>query len=293
MNSPMPNFYELFHFDRAATGEQLGRDIAGRDLDLEREGVADTDPRRRQLQTAFAVLTDEHRRATYDDALSASLRMTWDDLEHLGNFGSFPDANLRPQAPTYPQAQPQAGASAYNYPTYTPQAPQPGQVGDPFASASSYTAGVPAYQPYGAQHAGLTRPSAWPRFGMVFLDGLLFAIVSSMLLVAVDTSTWVGGVIVGLLGLAWFLGFETQTGASPAKHLFGYTVRDQTTGEKLSWEQSLKRQWWRAVNVVPGVGTLVAFFAMIAIGMSIKPETGFIGSHDRWANAEVVKKAGR
>lgn len=285
MTSPMPNLYEILSLDRSASSEQLARAIADRDLELEQRMLPDTDPQRRQLHTAFSVLADERRRATYDEALSSSRALEWSDLEYLGNFGSFPDPVFRPQ----PQPAPQVPSNPYNYPIYSPEAPAPGPVSNPFAHASGYTAPVPA--PVPDVHAD--RPSAGLRLGMMLLDGLTFSMVSGLLLWGSSSENVFSGILVGLVGVAWFLGFEVLTGASPVKHLFGYQVRDSATGEKLSWEQSLKRQWWRAVSVVPGIGWLASFIGMIAIGTSIKPQTGFIGSHDRWAGAEVVRKPGR
>lgn len=291
MTSPMPNLYEILSLDRSASSEQLARAIADRDLELEQRMLPDTDPQRRQLHTAFSVLADEQRRATYDEALSSSRTLEWSDLEYLGNFGSFPDPVFRPQPAPQPAPPPQS--NPYNYPTYSPEAPAPGPMSNPFTQP--YTAPTPA--PYGGPapvpdvHAD--RPSAGLRLGMALLDGLTFSMVSGLLLVGANSENVFSGMLVGLVGVAWFLGFEVLTGASPVKHLFGYQVRDSATGEKLSWEQSLKRQWWRAVSVVPVIGWLASFIGMIAIGTSIKPQTGFIGSHDRWAGAEVVRKPGR
>lgn len=281
MTSPIPDLYTQFGLDRSATAEELGRELAGRDLEFEQQMLPTTDPRRRQLHTAFAVLADDRRRATYDEALAGQRRLEWSDLEYLGNFGSLPDPVFRPQPAPGPSP-----SNPYNYPTYTPEAPTPDPVANPFAHASGYTAPVPAVPT-------ADRPGAGTRLGLLLLDGLAFSMVSGMLFWSTSSESVLGGLAVSLVGLAWFLGFEVLTGASPAKHLFGYEVRDSTTGKKLSWEQSAKRQWWRIAGLIPLIGWLVSFVGMIAIGTSIKPQTGFIGSHDRWAGAEVVRKSGR
>lgn len=287
MTSPTPDLYALLSLDRSASTAELARVIADRDLELDQQLLPDTDPRRRQLHTAFAVLAEERNRATYDEALASARSLDWSDLEYLGNFGSFPDPVFRPQP--QPQAAPPLQSNPYNYPTYSPETPAPGPVSNPFGHASAYTSPTPAPLPgYQAD-----RPSAGLRLGMMLLDGLTFSMVSGLLLWGANSENVLSGILVGLVGVAWFLGFEVLTGASPVKHLFGYEVRDSTTGEKLSWEQSAKRQWWRLVSVVPGIGWLVSFIGMIAIGTSIKPENGLIGSHDRWAGAEVARKSGR
>lgn len=278
MNSPTPNLYQLHGLDRSASADELGRVLAQRDLDMENQAVPDTDPRRRQLHTAFVVLADDTRRATYDDALDASLSLTWDDLEYLGNFGTLPDPQIYSRQP-----QPEPQSTPYNYPPYTP--PQP-QV-DPFANPSQYTAGVPVHQPTA------DRPSAGLRLGMMLLDGILLSMLTGLLVLAFGAGEGAGWLLSSIAALAYFIGFEVYTGASPVKHFFGYQVRDINTGKNLSLEQSAKRQWWRIVNIVPGIGWLISFIGAIAIGTSINPSNQFIGSHDRWAGAEVVRKPGR
>lgn len=287
MTSPTPDLYQIHGLDRSASAEELGRVIAERDLDLEMQAISDSDPRRRQLHTAFAVLAAEDRRATYDDALDAGLSLTWDDLEYLGNFGALPDLSLYPQPGPQMQQSPQPQPNSYNYPTYTPTQPQP----DPFANPSQYTAGVPAYQ--AAAAAPADRPGAGLRLGMMLLDGLAASMVTGVFAAMLGADGFLSWLIVSLVGLAYFLGFEVYTGASPVKHLFGYEVRDSATGGKLTLEQSAKRQWWRIINIVPGIGSLIALVGMIVIGTSINPANQNIGSHDRWAGAEVVRKPGR
>lgn len=282
MTSPMPNLYQLHGLDRSASADELGRVLAQRDLDLENQALPDTDPRRRQLHTTFAVLADDVRRATYDDALDASLSLTWDDLEYLGNFGMLPDPQIFPSSQPQPQPQPEQEPTPYNYPTYTPPPPQ----ADPFATPSQYTAGMPVHQP------SSDRPSAGLRLGMMLLDGLLLSMLTGLIAV-VFGGGGAGWLLNSVIALAYFIGLEVYTGASPVKHLFGYQVRDISTGKNLSLEQSAKRQWWRLVNIVPGIGTVISFIGAIVIGTSINSTNQYIGSHDRWAGAEVVRKPGR
>ncbi|MDO5669863.1 MAG: RDD family protein [Corynebacterium sp.] len=296
MNS-IPDLYAMFQLDRSDSANDLGRSLANRDQELERQMVPEHDPRRRQVHTAFAVLSDERRRSTYDDALRASLNVSWSDLEHLGTFGSFPDPSIMPP-------QQRRSAADYGYPTHTATPPSQSNSGlvNPFelpAQAPS-PAPMPAYQPqpsYSASPAGASadRPPGMTRLGMMLLDGLLVTLIAGVVLTTGIAGSSDSGMAIlsAMIGAAWGIGFEVLTGASPVKHLFGYQVRDSTTGEKLSWEQSAKRQWWRLVNIIPGIGQVITFFGMIAIGMSIKESNGFIGSHDRWAGAEVVRKPGR
>lgn len=292
MNSPSLDLYLLFGLDRTSTTDELGLLILAKDASLQNTGVPAEDPRRRQLETAYAVLSDEAKRRSYDDSLGASLALGWRDLEHLGNFGTLPDSQVQP--PPYQSQQ----TSPQGYPMYHQQPPTtaPHAAANPFTNPSNYTAQVPSYQPYGMSPAPVSsqdRPGAGLRLGMMLLDGIAAGVVSTVAASIVGFNDVLSWLVASVVGLAYFIGLESYTGASPVKHLFGYEVRDAKSGEKPTLEQSAKRQWWRIVALIPGLGTLVAFVGMIVIGSSIKPENNYIGVHDRWAGVEVVRKPGR
>ncbi|WP_363321505.1 RDD family protein [Corynebacterium stationis] len=67
-------------------------------------------------------------------------------------------------------------------------------------------------------------------------------------------------------------------------------MRDVDTHEKLSIEQSIKRQWFRSILIVPGLGQTIGFIGAVVTQFTINPANEQRGAHDRWANAEVVKK---
>ncbi|TRX43658.1 RDD family protein [Corynebacterium guaraldiae] len=96
--------------------------------------------------------------------------------------------------------------------------------------------------------------------------------------------------ISGIITVAYYICFEVLVGATPAKLIAGYTVRDVTTREKLTWQQSIKRNWWRVASLVPLVGPLIAFFGALYVVTTIDPKNALRGQHDIMANAEVVKK---
>lgn len=266
------DLYRSLGLDPADETASLRILINGKDAQLESLGVNPQDPRRQQLQIAYAVLGDADNRQQYDAAMLQQRPLSWDDVTYLGNFGSLPHVDpftphpqaAAPAMPTYSQ-QPQSGP--YPHPQYQQQGLSP--------------------QVYGE---GADRASAGIRLGMMLVDGLILSVAS---LIAAGLFAWAGPLALvasTLVMLFYIIGFETRTGATPAKHMFGYEVRDVETKAKLSIEQSAKRNWWRLVNLVPGIGGLISFIGMIAIGTSIKSETGNRGSHDRWSGTEVVRK---
>lgn len=93
-----------------------------------------------------------------------------------------------------------------------------------------------------------------------------------------------------IITVAYYICFEVRVGATPAKLIAGYTVRDATTHNKLTWQQSIKRNWWRVASLVPLVGPLIAFFGALYVVTTIGPKNALRGQHDIMANAEVVKK---
>ena len=104
-----------------------------------------------------------------------------------------------------------------------------------------------------------------------------------------DNSVWIVS-ISSIFTVAYYICFEVLAGATPAKLIGGYTVRDLTTHEKLTWQQSIKRNWWRVASLVPIIGPLVAFFGALYVVTTIGPKNALRGQHDIMANAEVVKK---
>lgn len=139
-------------------------------------------------------------------------------------------------------------------------------------------------------------PRATPgtRVVLAVIDYVIAAIgVSLLLSVGVYNSTlkevWLTS-FSGVITVAYYICFEVLVGATPAKLIAGYTVRDVTTREKLTWQQSIKRNWWRVASLVPLIGPLIAFFGALYVVTTIGPKNALRGQHDIMANAEVVKK---
>lgn len=122
------------------------------------------------------------------------------------------------------------------------------------------------------------------------IAGLAASMVAGLGFAGVDDGdVWVVSVT-SLCMVAYYICFEVLVGATPAKLIGGYTVRDVNTHNKLSWKQSLERNWWRVASLVPLIGPLVAFFGALYVVTTIGPKNNLRGQHDIMANAEVVKK---
>src|SRR5699024_840973 len=58
-------------------------------------GVTANDPRRKEIQLCYSILSKPEVRKHYDEALSAGRKITWPEIEHLANFESWPDPVTR------------------------------------------------------------------------------------------------------------------------------------------------------------------------------------------------------
>ena len=318
-----PDLYKHMKLDAADECAALGILLAARDADLEGHGVTANDPRRKEIQLCYSILSKPEVRKHYDDAIAAGRKITWPEVEHLANFGTWPDPVTRMNVSESPQqthgwskpqgrpqqgpqrqqpqqfAQPQPQQSPQQQPqqapyaqTQQPQASPYAQPFNPYQQPNHQHQQIVPQQTQGVYHPSVDpavadRPSSGTRVGMAFLDYFLLSIVP-LALVAGDSV--VAGVVAGILVAVLFVGTEVAFGGSPAKLMLGYRVRDVNTGEKLSIEKSIKRQWFRSILIVPGLGQTVGLIGAIATSFTINPANELRGAHDRWADAEVVKK---
>lgn len=169
-----------------------------------------------------------------------------------------------------------------------------------------HNANLPAAQRYADAVAAnpeveriAARPSAGGRFGMALFDGFLATAASGLVggllaagggVLSDAMNGTLGFVVFTLLFIAYFLGFETYMGGTPVKRMMGYKVANVETGRNLTLGESAKRQWFRVVQIIPGLGSLVSMGGSLFVLASISPSNELRGSHDRWADAEVTKK---
>lgn len=248
--TPAPNLYTHFTLDPRATSRELSVQLAAADAHLEGTGFVPEDPERQELAVAARILTEPSSRATYDQGLERGNQPTWAQLEQFAETGRWA------MEPEVDSARPM-GATARG--SDTAQRATPGN-----------------------------------RVLMAIIDyffaALMVSFIVSVSFIDPDShSMWIVS-ISSLFTVAYYLFFEVYAGATPAKLIGGYTVRDITTHEKLTWPQSIKRNWWRVASLVPLLGPLIAFFGALYVVTTIGPKNALRGQHDIMAHAEVVKK---
>ena len=113
-----------------------------------------------------------------------------------------------------------------------------------------------------------------------------------MLFLVTDTlsSYWVTGLFTGLLTFLYFLAFETGQGWTPGKKLLGLRVHGPGGAPKPTAQQSAIRNVWTLFPIVPFVGGLLAFIAIIVIAVTINSSPTKQGKHDEIAGGTQVVK---
>ena len=295
----VPDLYETYDLNRDDSCQELGILLAGKDARAEAVGIAAESQERRRLSTVYAVLSSPDKRRRYDNAANAGDSPTWKQLEYLSNFGSWPP----PEASYYDAQQEKAQSNQVRNPAGTPARPYveagPGPAYNPY-QPNMAAANVPA-QYQGQYMAPMPnsprRPSAGTRLAMHLLDVVFLnaiAIIPFGSIVSMTNGGWLETVLpASFYTLAFILYFvlsDTFLGGTPAKLMCGYRVRDRETRQKLSLVQSLKRNWIRAVTIIPFIGYPVGFIGSVVSLMTISPRNRLTGAHDDLANAEVVKR---
>ncbi len=155
--------------------------------------------------------------------------------------------------------------------------PQPGQYGGPggYPSAGS------------GEPGGLLL-----RWVARIIDGILVGIVSWVLIFITDSLSnfWVTGLFTGLLMFVYFVAFEVSIGSTPGKKLLGLSVHGPGGATKPTAAQSAIRNSWTLLPIVPFVGGLLGFVAIIIIAVTINGSPTKQGKHDELAGGTQVVK---
>jgi uncharacterized RDD family membrane protein YckC len=138
--------------------------------------------------------------------------------------------------------------------------------------------------------AGLEPGGLVVRFFARLIDGIVVGIVSFLLSFFTDTlsSIWATGLFTGLLMFAYFVAFETAQGWTPGKRVLGVRVHGPGGAPKPTAQQAAIRNAWTLFPIIPFVGGLLAFVAMIVIAVTISGSPTKQGKHDDLAGGTQV-----
>ena len=265
--TPAPNLYTHFTLDPRATSNDLGVQLAAADANLEDIGYIPEDVERQEIAVAARILCEPSSRATYDQGLESGRQPTWRQLEEFAETGRW-----RTEAPSTNASSTQASSAE----SFSPES-QPVSV-DPSPAPSHDS----------------QRATPGNRVLMAILDYIIAAVVVSAVVSFGLSDPNAHAALVmsasSLFTVAYYLVSEVYLGATPAKLIAGYTVRDVTTHKNLSWQQSIKRNWWRVASLIPLIGPAVTILGALYVVTTIGPKNALRGQHDIMANAEVVKK---
>jgi uncharacterized RDD family membrane protein YckC len=153
-----------------------------------------------------------------------------------------------------------------------------GEYGSPSGSYGSPGAGAPG--------------ALLPRFLARLIDGILVGIVAGLLIVLTDTmsSFWASGLFTGVPMFLYFFGFELTQGWTPGKKLLGLHVRGAGGAPKPTAREAAIRNAFTVLTIIPLVGGLLAFVAMIVIAVTINGSPTKQGKHDELAGGTQVVK---
>lgn len=137
------------------------------------------------------------------------------------------------------------------------------------------------------------------RVGARLLDVLMVAIPLSIVLSllgwgagavfgARGTQGQVTSVLLSLLWFAYFVGLESSRGATLGKSIVGIEVQGPDGGMP-SLERAMKRNAWMLLGLIPVIGGVLWFVAVIAIMVTIASGSDMQGLHDEWATTAVLR----
>jgi uncharacterized RDD family membrane protein YckC len=130
------------------------------------------------------------------------------------------------------------------------------------------------------------------RFLARLIDGIIVGVVGGILLFAVGMQSHilVTGVFTGVLMFIYFVAFEVTQGWTPGKKLLGLHVQGPAGAPKPDLSQSAIRNAFTLLPVVPFVGGLLAFIAIVVIAVTINGSPTKQGTHDELAGGTQVLK---
>jgi uncharacterized RDD family membrane protein YckC len=147
--------------------------------------------------------------------------------------------------------------------------------------------------PYGGPSPSIAKPGGLViRFFARLVDGIIVGIVASVVLFALHMQSHilVTGVFTGLLMFVYFVALETTQGWTIGKKVLGLSVHGPAGAPKPDLSQSAIRNAFTLLPIVPFVGGLLGFIAIVVIGVTISGSPTKQGKHDELAGGTEVLK---
>lgn len=148
------------------------------------------------------------------------------------------------------------------------------------------------YDPHLGPITGVTPGGLGKRAAARFIDWIVAGIVGGIFFWLLNKSAHTPGWISILPGAGfaflYFLGFEVATGSTPGKKLLGLHVNGSGGAPKPSIKDSALRNAYMLLNLVPCIGGVLWFFAVLAIAVTVGASPTKQGWHDRFADGTQV-----
>lgn len=130
------------------------------------------------------------------------------------------------------------------------------------------------------------------RFLARLIDGIIVGIVGSIVVFALDfeSNIMVTGLFTGVLTFVYFVAFEVTHGWTPGKKLLSLSVHGPAGVAKPDLSQSAIRNAFTVLTIIPFVGGLLAFIAIVVIAVTINGSPTKQGKHDELAGGTQVVK---
>jgi uncharacterized RDD family membrane protein YckC len=205
----------------------------------------------------------------------------------------------QPPAGQPPAGQPPApsGGTAPGYGATPPPdpnaAPPTGSGGPPPTGSGGPPPAGYGGPPPGAPQVGMPTATAGlgARIGARILDVLIVGIPAGIILSIIfrlNTTGWIVSAVVSLLWFGYFVLMESNRGATIGKGLLNLRVVG-ADGQPPSIEQAAKRNVWMLFGLIPLIGGLISFIAVIAIIVTISTDAANRGYHDQFAETAVMR----
>lgn len=180
------------------------------------------------------------------------------------------------------------------------EGPDPGHRGQPPPPDARPPSPPPQPQPPPRSSPGPAGAGLGPRVGARLLDVLIVGIPLSIVLALVGLGAgaamdpgnvgpqWLSSLLYSLLWFGYFVWLESSRGATLGKQLLNIQVLGPQGGPP-STEQAMKRNAWMLLGLIPWIGGLLWFVAVIAIMVTIARGSDMQGFHDVWAKTAVLR----